>query len=185
MATIKLQNNKVILKGTRISCECCDIGCCEEIVNYGYKSSIPPGGDFSDCISSTDCSQNPPATCCGASITGYIRSGNFRNGCKNLTNKIPKAKIFAGATVDNIGNIGGANFQPQGTCPSLFYVLGNDEVINGVEAVDNGNGTFYLKIPFTAANDPSCGPYGISSASVKWFFCDEASSGEGIGLSLL
>ena len=170
-----------------IPCECCEPPpeCCEQILSYHYESSEPPGKMYDQCPDvSADCS-GTSASCCGESVSGYIRSGNFPNACKLGEGKSPKALIHAGARIDNTGSIGGVVFEPRGICPSLFSVLGNDVTVDA-EIVDSGDGTFYLKIPFSAANDASCGPYGIVSALVKWSLGDcGTSSGEGLGLALL
>jgi hypothetical protein len=171
-----------------IPCSCCEIECCEEVAFYSYGDSEPPGKTYSECPNvSGDCS-GAGASCCGESVEGFIKSGNFRNGCKDNLAKSPKAIIYAGAMIDNIGGIGGAGFEQTGECPSLFSVLNSDEIVESVGVVDNGDGTFHLRLPFSASNDASCGPVGIMGATVKWFFgeeCGSSSSGQGLGLSLL
>lgn len=170
-----------------IPCECCEPPptCCEQTQSYSYYDSEPPGKGYAECPGvSFDCS-GADASCCGESVSGFIRSGNFPEACKIGEGKSPKALIFAGAKIDNSGSIGGAAFESQGDCPSFFMVLNNDQVVEA-ETVDNGDGTFYLKLPFSASNDASCGPVGIMNATVKWFLGDcGVSSGDGIGLSLL
>jgi len=187
--------SSILAKNGKISCECC---CCSQVLTYGITSSIPPGrGDGQGCDSadySPSCdgkkSDGSPAACCGESVSGYIRSNNFNCVCKYPKNGLARAIIYKGARIDNIGSIGSANFLPSGVCPDRYDTLNADH-IDFPEIVENNDGTFYMKLPFSAANDESCGPYGILNARVKWFFCDEdndadeGSSGLGIGLSLL
>ena len=104
-----------------------------------------------------DC--NPPPCCCGASITGTILSEEYDQKCFDLLK--PKALIYAGSAIDNIGSVGGIVFSH---IECQLGILNVDTIVTPTKV---GN---RLSLPFTVANDSTCGPYGLNAVSVKWYF---------------
>ena len=152
--------------------ECCRN--CEETRSYGIASNanaeyLVPPGSFT----------GRPAPCdntgefCFQSVDGYIRSAPFQPECAE--NFKGQATVFSGAQIDNIGNIAGLNFVKQGDCPSRFDTLSTTETVDA-EVVDDGNGMVYLKIPYSAQQDDSCGAYGVWRATIRWFFTPDTSN---------
>lgn len=139
---------------------------CPQYKSYSYYDSVPPGS--TDCYAIGDCISPCPEgqeCCCGASISGFIYSDDFDSSLIS-SGASPKALIYSGSVIDNIGSVGGVDFPSVpvgGTC----YVLGILDQNTIVDAEIDGT---KLKIPFTAQNDESCGPYGLYSVSVAWFF---------------
>ena len=153
--------------------ECCRN--CEETRSYGIQSNqnaqyLVPPGSFTG-RSDPDCRNN--GEFCGASVNGYIRSELFLSEC--VSGFKGQATVFSGATVDNLGNIAGLNFVKQGNCPLRFDYLSSTQTVDA-EVVDDGNGMVYLKVPYTASNDESCGPYGVWRATIRWFFTPDTSN---------
>jgi hypothetical protein len=104
-----------------------------------------------------NCSRDP--CCCGASITSNIFSNEYDQKCFDLLT--PKAIILGNSYIDNIGSVGGVQFSH--TECQLGYLANNTEVT----PTKAGN---RLSLPFTVANDSTCGPYGLNFVGVKWYF---------------
>lgn len=153
--------------------ECCPK--CEETRSYGIifngntEYLVPPGSS----TGRSDSSCQNKGEFCGASVNGYIRSALLSSACANGFKG--QATVFSGAQIDNIGNIAGLNFVKSGDCPSRFDTLFTTETVDA-EVVDDGNGMVYLKIPYSASNDASCGPYGVWRATIRWFFTPDTSN---------
>ena len=157
-----------------LSCsKCC--AKCEETRSYGITLNqnaeylVPPGSFTGQ---SDPFCQNQ-GDFCGASVDGYIRSALFPSVCAE--NFKGQATVFSGAQMDNIGNIAGLNFVKQGNCPGRFDTLLTTETVDA-EVVDDGNGMVYLKIPYSAQQDDSCGAYGVWRATIRWFFTPDTSN---------
>jgi hypothetical protein len=173
MATIKLQNGKVITKDGKVSCECCeDEDCTEDYQEYSesYGYDVCPDALGAPCF--------PPGTgsCAGLTITGELISKEFSNSCKE--NKCPKADVSA--YFDDFGYIGSLSCDRTASCNSC----GVSGTITPI-VEDVGNGKFVLKIPFQATNAYWGGPYSINCSATFYFETCGSSSGGGIGLSLL
>jgi hypothetical protein len=81
----------------------------------------------------------------------------------------PKAKIYAGSGIDNLGSVGGVEFtyiQFGGEDSGGLSILENDTIVT--PSIDVQSRRIY--VPFFAANDESCGPYGLILVGIKWFF---------------
>jgi hypothetical protein len=123
---------------------------------YGDANCTPVRCGSEDC-------ENPPC-CCGASITSNIFSQEYDQKCFDLLT--PRAMIHAGSRIDSVGSVGGVTFSQQ---DCQFGYLNAD-----TEVVPTRNG-LRLSLPFSVANDrPSgdatCGPYGLNSVTVTWYF---------------
>lgn len=153
--------------------ECCRK--CEETRSYGIilngntEYLVPPGSSTGR--ADTGCQNNGEN--CGASVSGYIRSAPLSSSC--VSGFKGQATVFSGARLDNFGNIAGLNFAKVSDCPSRFDTLSTTETVDA-EVVDDGDGMVYLKIPYTASNDASCGPYGVWEATIRWFFTPDTSN---------
>ena len=104
-----------------------------------------------------DCDR--PPCCCGASITSTIFSEEYDQKCFDLLT--PRAIILAGSLIDNIGSVGGIAFSH--TECELGYLPESTEVVPSRSGLR-------LSLPFTVANDSTCGPYGLNSVYIKWYF---------------
>lgn len=151
---------------------CC--GKCDETRQYGIylglSEYLEPTGSFEGRYDDT-CRSNGDH--CGASVSGFIRSAPLSKTC--TVNRKGQATIYAGAQLDNIGNIAGLSFSPQGICPGRFDTLLQTTTVDA-ETVDDDSGMVYLKIPYTASNDASCGPYGVWRATIRWFFVPDTAN---------
>jgi hypothetical protein len=104
--------------------------------------------------------QTDPGYCCGAAASGIIYSDDFPE--EAFLNYQPQATIVAGSMCDNVGTVGGIEFGDR-PCPYVA-TLDKDTTVAPYRA---GN---KLALPWYAANDESCGPYGLYGVGVKWFF---------------
>ena len=138
-------------------CEACE--CCVQLMYYSYYDD-PAYGDVNctpvEC-GGGDC--DPPPCCCGASITSTIFSEEYDQKCFDLLT--PRAIILAGSLINNSGSVGGVAFYHE-DC-ELGYLEDDTEV----EPTRVGN---RLSLPFSVANDSTCGEYGLHAVSVKWYF---------------
>jgi len=139
------------------ACEPCE--CCVQYMYYSYYND-PAYGDI-NCTpvqcGGGDCPRDP--CCCGASITSNIFSNEYDQKCFDLLS--PKATILAGSLIDNIGSVGGVQFEH--TECTLGRLLSNTEATPTIV----GN---RLSLPFSVTNDSTCGPYGLNFVGVKWYF---------------
>jgi hypothetical protein len=104
--------------------------------------------------------------CCGATISGNLYSEPYSQSCFDLLK--PKAKIIAGSGIDNLGSVGGVEFlyiPIEGEAGGVS-ILQNDTIVT--PSIDVQSRRIY--VPFFAANDESCGPYGLIIVTIKWFF---------------
>lgn len=165
---------------------------------YSYADTIPPAPDFCDCPcqggtciepwvwgQTSGCfdPDNPceddTRACCDEELVCYVRSSDFvaSPSCQ------PRVSILDGSTLDDWGTITGATqtISIEDRCfespwsdvwgvlpPSGGRVIGT-QVIEPI-VVDNGDGTKYLRLDIVAKNGIACGPYGVSSLSVVWYF---------------
>jgi hypothetical protein len=128
-------------------------------MNYSYVGN-PAYGDVN--CTAVECGGGEcfyPPCCCGASITGTILSEEYDQKCFDLLK--PEALIYAGSTIDNIGSVGGIVF------PHIECQLGILDVNTIVTPTKVGN---RLSLPFSVANDSTCGPYGLNNVNIKWYF---------------
>jgi hypothetical protein len=139
-------------------CEACE--CCVQYITYSYYDSSEYGD--ANCNTTTDCTGencDDPPCCCGASISGTIFSEEYDQKCFDLLT--PRAIILGGSLIDNIGSVGEVNFT-EVFC-DLGFLAEDTEVI----PIKVGK---RLSLPFSASNTTACGPYGLNSVSVKWYF---------------
>lgn len=138
-------------------CEACE--CCVQYMYYSFFEN-PAYGDV-NCTAvqcgGGDC--DDPPCCCGASITSTILSEEYDQKCFDLLT--PRAIILAGSVIDNSGSVGGVAFSHT-ECQLGFLDTPTEAVPTRV-----GN---RLSLPFSVANDSTCGPYGLYFVSVKWYF---------------
>ena len=139
------------------ACEACE--CCVQLMYYSYYDD-PAYGDINctpvEC-GGGDC--DTPPCCCGASITSTIFSEEYDQKCFDLLT--PRATILSGSLIDNSGSVGGVAFSH--TDCQLGFLATSTEVVP--TRVWNR-----LSLPFSVANDSTCGPYGLHAVSVKWYF---------------
>jgi hypothetical protein len=161
-----------------------------EYGTYSYDDTVPPAPDFCDCNCYGGCdAQNSPdfgqvcpdvdnpcteSSCCGEELVCYVRSPDFpaAPGCE------PRATVFQGALFDDHGTIEGQDRTV--TLPDPCVVNTPSEPLPTRPLpqsetlvpflVDNGDGTVYLKLNLVVKNGEICGPYGVISMTVAWFF---------------
>lgn len=140
---------------------------CEETRSYGIvigvSQYLEPPGSFSG-TSDTTCQGKGDFN--GASVSGFIRSVTFIKQCPGNA----RATIYRGAQLDNYGNIAGLTFSGNASnCPLRFDELASTTTVEA-EVVNDPSGGVYLRVPYTAYNDLSGGPYGVWYAVIRWFF---------------
>lgn len=160
MATIALQNGKVILKDGKASCTCCDIE--PMIMSYSYADDPSLGKGSKECpIAGPPCTYQEPPSCANAVVSGFLFSDEWSYIPQNKT---PKAKIYAGACMDNWGNIGSA----------YAGIPGNNACVVGYTEFDVIDTVVLdgkkMKIPFSVTNAPHGGPYGVCGAVIEWYW---------------
>jgi hypothetical protein len=157
MATIKLQDGKVVLKDGKASCSCCEYQ--PMIIFYSYDTDPTLGAGYDQCPNvGQPCGPYPTGSCVGAVASGFIYSDEWPS---IPVGKTPKAKIYAGACMDDSGNIGSATTSYSG-CDVKYT---NTDVID--TAIMDGN---RMKIPFNISNGPQGGPYGVCGATIEWYW---------------
>ena len=77
------------------------------------------------------------------------------------TGKIPKAKIYAGACLDDFGSIGSVTTQER-QCEVTYTPA---DVIDTAEIEGER-----MRIPFQVINGPQGGPFGICGAVIEWYW---------------
>ena len=102
---------------------------------------------------------DPPPCCCGLSITSNIFSETYDQKCFDLLT--PRATILSGSLIDNSGSVGGVAFSH--TDCQLGFLANSTEVTPTIAGLR-------LSLPFSVANDSTCGPYGLNAVYVKWYF---------------
>lgn len=142
-------------------------GCCEPaepmIVFYSMSDDPSLGKGWDECPNAGKCGGDDPdkTSCSGAVISGFVYSEEW---AAIPANKTPKAKIYAGACIDNSGNIGSAyagdpNNDDCGTASTAADVIDTAQM--------EGN---RMKIPFSIKNAQHGGPYGICGAVIEWYW---------------
>lgn len=154
MATIKLQDGKVVLKNEKVSCECCDS--CTDFQEFSELH----GYDECPNVLGEPCFQPGTGSCAGLTITGELVSRDFPNFCKQ--GKTPKADV--NAFFDDFGYMGSLSCDDTANCNSCGV---QGTVIPEIENV--GSNKFKLKIPFQATNAYFGGPYSIN-CSARFYF---------------
>ena len=139
-------------------------GCCEPmIVFYSYDSDPTLGKGWEDCPNAGRCGGADPeqTSCGGAVISGFVYSEEWSLIPAGRT---PKAKIYAGACIDNWGSIGSAFAGEPGNdeCGTAYT---SQDVIDTAEIEGKR-----MKIPFHITNAPHGGPYGICGAMIEWYW---------------
>jgi hypothetical protein len=163
------KNNAIILKDGRLAenCACCgDWVCvgdaCEATFTYGPVAPHYKG--------SADCPRTAcdgTGSCLGLVLEGYLNGPKVGYAC--AFGKQPKAFIV-NATLDNSGSIGSAfaNYPPFPTCPvDVARMFGR---LVDAEVVDDPSGCLLMRVPFSVTNGPGGGPYGVFSATIRFFF---------------
>lgn len=138
-------------------CDACE--CCIQYMNYSYYDSPEYGNTQCTPVECGGGICDPAPCCCGASISGNILSEEYDQKCFGLLT--PRALIIGGSLIDNIGSVGGAAFSHT-DCELGFLPIDTEVVPTRVGKK--------LSLPFTVTNDSTCGPYGLNSVSVKWYF---------------
>jgi hypothetical protein len=162
MATIKLQpSGAVVIKDGKVSC-----GCCEPmIIFYSYDTDSSLGANYNQCPDvGKPCGGAEVASCAGLVVSGFLYS---RQWPSIPVGRTPKAKIYAGARLDNWGNIGSAFSNNQGGSlgPCALGITEGD-VVNTAQVDPDKR----MKLPFSATNSPAGGPYGILAAVIEWYW---------------
>lgn len=139
------------------ACEPCE--CCVQYILYTYYTDSAYGDINCTPVQCGGGECNPPPCCCGASISGNILSDEYDQKCFDLLT--PRAIILGNSYIDNIGSVGGVEFSH--TECQLGYLANDTEVT----PTKSGN---RLSLPFTVANDSTCGPYGLNYVRIKWYF---------------
>jgi len=139
------------------ACEPCE--CCVQYMFYSYYNDSAYGDANCTPVQCGGGECNPPPCCCGASITSTIFSDEYDQKCFDLLE--PRAVVLRNSYIDNIGSVGGVAFAH--TDCTLGYLATDTEVIPSRSGLR-------LSLPFTVANDSTCGPYGLNSVRIKWYF---------------
>lgn len=162
MATIKLQNGNVILKDGKVSCSCCDLE--PMIMSYSYNTDPSLGKTSEDCPNVGPPCQDGEPSCAGLVVSGFVYSDPWPF---IPAEKTAKAKIYAGAQLDNWGDIGTAFSNNQGGSidPCALGITEGDVVDTAQVDPDKR-----MKLPFSATNSPAGGPYGIQAAVIEWYW---------------
>lgn len=153
-------------------CSPCCVDCSEKKIMYRRDSRTAlatetgdrPGLSVDEGCSRSDTFCRNNGDCCSSSFSGYVYSPRFPAIC--VEGKTAKAYIVF-ALLDNTGTIGGVGeTEVSGQCPSRFGVVRG--VLVTAESTADGDGFVKLRIPFTAQNDASCGPVGLTEAEITW-----------------
>jgi hypothetical protein len=139
-------------------------GCCEPmIIFYSYDTDPLLGKGWEDCPDvASPCGATEQGSCGGAVVSGFLYSEQWPSIPVGRT---PKAKIYAGACMDNWGNIGTAFSDNQGTDECVVGYTQEDIVDTAEVGEDNR-----MKIPFSVTNAAHGGPYGICGAMIEWYW---------------
>jgi hypothetical protein len=156
MATIAIQDGKVITIDGMVSCECCAISCGEDIQSFSESH----GWDECPNAAGEPCFPPGSPSCAGATVTGELVSKEFKNSCK--IGKTPKADVFA--TFDDFGYIGSLSCDKTANCNACGVEGTIDPLVEDV-----GTTHFVLKVPFQSTNAYWGGPYGISCTARFYF----------------
>jgi hypothetical protein len=155
MATVKLQNGNVITKAGKVSCTCCG----PMIIFYSYDTDPSLGAGYDICPDVGEpCGPAETGSCVGAVASGFIYSDPWPS---IPVDKTPKAKIYAGACLDDYGNIGSATTDYI-ECQVSYTTT---DVIDTAEIEGDR-----MKIPFYISNGPQGGPYGVCGAVIEWYW---------------
>jgi hypothetical protein len=139
------------------ACEPCE--CCVQYMFYSYYNDSAYGDANCTPVQCGGGECDPPPCCCGLSITSTIFSEEYDQKCFDLLT--PRAIILGGSLIDNSGSVGGVAFSH--TDCELGYLPESTEVVPSRSGLR-------LSLPFTVANDSTCGPYGLNSVYIKWYF---------------
>ena len=139
------------------TCEPCE--CCVQYMYYSYYDDSAYGNINCKPVQCGGGECDTPPCCCGASITSTIFSEEYDQKCFVLLT--PRAIILGGSLIDNSGSVGGVAFSH--TDCELGFLAESTEVV----PTRAGN---RLSLPFSVANDSTCGPYGLNSVYIKWYF---------------
>jgi len=182
------QNGKLLNKNGTLgtSVGCCCFTCAEEFRGYSYFDSVPPAPAFEECPNISDCNgasiivwlfsntvpnrigQAGPGDCAGNTLNCYVRSSDFPIGCGS-----PQVTVYAGSGLDDYGTISGPSDTITVADPCPNPNLGTVTATTTITpyAVNNGDGTQYLKLNVAVTNSPTLGgPYGVATLSVRWWF---------------
>jgi hypothetical protein len=146
-----------------VSCGCCG----PMIIFYSYDTHPGLGGGFDQCPEvGAPCGDAESGSCIGAVARGFLYSDPWGS---LPTGKTAKAKIYAGACMDDYGSIGTATAGEPGSCEVGFT---SEDVIDTaqVESDPQNLGKFRMKIPFEIFNNPQGGPYGVCGAVIEWYW---------------
>jgi hypothetical protein len=135
-------------------------GCCEPmIIFYSYETDPTLGAGFDQCPDvGAPCGSSETGSCVGAVASGFIYSDPWGS---IPTGKIPKAKIYAGACLDDFGSIGSVTTQER-QCEVTYTPA---DVIDTAEIEGER-----MRIPFHVINGPQGGPFGICGAVIEWYW---------------
>jgi hypothetical protein len=134
------------------------------IMSYSYNTDPSLGKTSKDCPNvGPPCASGEPS-CAGLSISGFVYSDPWPF---IPIGKTAKAKIYAGAQLDNWGNIGTAFSNNQGGSlnPCLVGYTGNDVIDTAQVDPDKR-----MKLTFSATNSSAGGGYGILNAVIEWYW---------------
>jgi len=138
-------------------------GCCEPmIIFYSYDTHPSLGGDWNECPEvGPPCGGAEVGSCLGAIASGFIYSDPWPS---MPIGKTPKAKIYAGACMDDYGSIGSAQAGTPGSCQVGYTDSDVTDTAQWDEPLKK------MKIPFEIFNDQQGGPYGVCGAVIEWYW---------------
>lgn len=145
----------VISSSTAAVCEC-DPDCATD-----YQSFSETHGDDECPNIGEPCQSSPTPSCAGAMITTMLTSRPFSNAC--LDGKTPQADVTA--FFDDFGFIGSLSCDNTGGGCASCGVSGTVTP----EVLDQGNGTFLLRVQAGATNAHWGGPYSLNCDATFYF----------------
>jgi hypothetical protein len=143
---------------------CCD--CTPKFIRYGATAEW-----FESQRRCTIVACDGTGSCLGETTNGYL------NGpivcCKCAEGKTPKVRIDA-VSIDNSGTVGDQVFPLGPGCPAPLSRGGSGRITNAELQADGFPGATpdycRMRVPYTAANGPGGGPYGIVEVWLTWYF---------------
>jgi hypothetical protein len=164
---LTVKNDALIVTGGKLAenCVCC-CDCTPKNISYGRTPEWNESATRCLVVNCTGTGQ-----CIGESTSGYLEGPIVCCACAET--KVPKVRVNSGI-LDNSGNIGGVDFPLPPGCPAAVSA-GSPGIVTDAELQADGfpeatPGKCRMRVAYTANNGPGGGPYGITAASLTFFF---------------
>jgi hypothetical protein len=165
--TLGTKRNALIVKDgvLAVGCACC-CDCTPKFITYGATAQY---SESERRCTITAC--DGTGSCLGETTNGYIDGPIVC--CQCAEGKTPKVRID-GVGIDNSGTIGDQVFSLRPGCPAPVVSDFSRRIANAELQADGFPGATpgycRMRVPYTAANGPGGGPYGIFGAALTWYF---------------